>query len=214
MAAAGQDTNMVRQSHLTLLKTLMTRLDFALWTEVGIIMLATIYTWLLLQVTTFETLAANLVQEPVYLAAVVILAPAALLLFGLNFSLVMFLFRSGGSIQWSGGALLGALIGGFGAACPACGAFLLSLIGVTAGLAALPLAGLAFWVVAVGVMLVTLWKSTTALAERTCEGPSQAMSCWHLPQVKRTHLLIALAILFVLLGNLLWLVASNELRFV
>lgn len=214
MAVAGQDTNMVRQNRLTLLKMLATRLDFALSTGVGSIMLATMYYWLLLQVTTFETLMANLLQEPVYLAAVVILAPAALLLFGLNFSLALFLFRSGGRIQWSGGALLGAFVGGFGAACPVCGAFLLSLIGVTTGLAALPLAGLEFWVVAGGLMLVTLWKSTRVLADRACEGSPQVISCWHLPQVKRTHLLIALAILFVLLGNLLWMVAGSELRFV
>lgn len=214
MAAAGQDTNMGRQSNLTLLKMLLTRLDFALWTGAGIIMLATMYYWLLLQVTTFETLMANLLQEPVYLAAVVILAPAVLLLFGLNFSLALFLFRSGGRIQGSGGALLGAFIGGFGAACPVCGAFLLSLIGVTTGLAALPFAGLEFWVVAAGLMLATLWKSTATLAESACEPQSQTAVCWHLPQVKRTHLLIALATLLVLLGNLLWMVAGSELWFV
>ncbi len=203
---------MGKHGNLMLLKVLLSRLDFALWTGVGMLILMSIYYWLLVQVTTFETLIANLVQEPVYLAVAVILVPAALLLFGMNFSLAIVLFRAGGRVTGQTGTLLGAFTGAFGAACPVCGAFLLSLVGVTAGLTVLPLAGLEFWIVSVAVMALALWKSMKTLARNTCDTQSQALPCWHLPSIKRLHLLVSFALVLVLLGNLYSMIARHELR--
>lgn len=174
-----------------LFKTLLTRSDFLLSVLVGVLILAILYYWLLLQTTNFPMMLDNLSREPVYFSALLILVPIALVLFGSNFGLTILLLRTRSGLKWQGGTLLGVAIGGFGAGCPACGAFLLSLVGVTAGLSALPFAGLEFWTASVGVMGLTLWRSLTLLERNTCtQDAAGAVSCWRLPKVELKQLLV------------------------
>ena len=183
-----------------LFRTLLTRSDFLLSILVGVLALATLYYWLLLQTTNFPMMLENLSREPVYFSALLVLVPVALVLFGFNLGLTILLLRTRSGLKWQGGMLLGVAIGGFGAGCPACGAFLLSLVGVTAGLGALPFAGLEFWTASVGVMALTLWRSSSLLERNTCtQDGAGAVSCWRLPGVdlKQSLVLCVLACVLV-----------------
>jgi len=155
----------------------MKRPDFLLTGLAGALFLATAYYVLLLQGSRFSMLIENIQIEPIYFLALKTLFPATLLLFGLNFGLTMILYRAGAGLQSLGGSLMGCLSGGFGVGCPLCGAFLLSLIGVTTGLAALPFAGLEFWVGSVLIMAWTLQSSLTRLDQSTCDVSSAAETC-------------------------------------
>ena len=113
-----------------------------------------------------------------------ILASTSLLVFGLNFGLSAILIRAGASTNSLARSLLGGLVGGFGVGCPLCGAFLLSLVGVSAGLAAFPFAGLEFWAGSSAIMILTLRAALIQLDRTTCDPLSRAITCWQLPAVK------------------------------
>lgn len=210
MAAGDPDTNMDKRTKRLLLKTLLTRPDFLLSVLVGMLALVTVYYWLLLQVSTLERVFDNISREPVYLAAVSALIPLALALFGLNFGVAIILFRAGGGLKWQGGALLGALVGGFGASCPVCGAFLLSLIGISAGLGALPFAGLELWSASAGLMALALVGSLRTLDRSACDLTVQIPSCWRLPEVSRNVVVILLLFGLGLVVSLYLLLANHE----
>lgn len=173
-----------------LIKEILKRPDFLLTTLVGILTLSLAYYWLLLQVSDLKTTFGNISPQPIYLGFITILVPATLLLFGANLGLAILLFRAGGGLKWQGGSLLGSLVGGFGAACPVCGAFLLSLIGVTVGLTALPFAGLEIWTASSAIMGFTFWKSLSQLDQKTCDPTVEGASCWRLPMVSKTQLIV------------------------
>jgi hypothetical protein len=154
-------------------------------------------------------LIANISGQPIYFTALKILVPATLILFGSNFGLSTFLFRAGGGAKSLGGSLFGGLVGGFGVGCPLCGAFLLSLVGVTAGLAALPFAGLEFWVASAAVMTLTLRGALARLDQSTCDPEATTPTCWRLPTVN-TRLIAAFVILNLgLSASLVWMFVQN-----
>lgn len=197
-----------------LFKTLLVRADFLLSILVGVLGLAILYYWLLLQTTDFPMMLDNLSREPVYFAGLLILIPVALILFGFNFGLALLLFRTRSGLKWQGGTLLGVLIGGFGAGCPACGAFLLSLVGVTAGLSALPFAGLEFWVASVGVMVITLRGSLKRLDRNTCtQDALGTASCWRLPGGNAKQLIVLSALSCTLAATLYVILAAKGTAF-
>ena len=194
------------RSRRTLILTLIKRPDFMLSALAGALLLATAYYWILLQGSRFSMLIANISSEPVYFEALKILVPASLILFGLNFGLSTILFRAGSGVKLLGSALLGGLVGGFGVGCPLCGAFLLSLIGVTAGLAALPFAGLEFWVASLAVMTLTFNAALVRLDKSTCDPEATTPTCWVLPGVD-VRLIVGFVILSLgLAGNLVRMV--------
>ncbi|MCI0556638.1 MAG: hypothetical protein L0287_37335 [Anaerolineae bacterium] len=195
----------LKHSRHTLLLTIFKRPDFIFSALAGALLLATAYYWILLQASLFSMLIANISSQPVYFTALKILVPASLILFGLNFGLSTILFRAGSGMKSLGSSLLGGLVGGFGVGCPLCGAFLLSLIGVTAGLAALPFAGLEIWVATVAVMAVSLNRALVRLDKSTCDPEATTPTCWRLPAV-HVRLIMAFVILNLgLLANLFWM---------
>ncbi|MBI2066083.1 hypothetical protein HYT60_01060 [Candidatus Woesebacteria bacterium] len=196
----------------TLLRQLVFRPDFLLTNLAGILILATAYYWLLLKVSNLQTTINNISGEPVYFAAIKILVPTTLILFGLNFALAIFLFRASArfTLKNQGGSFLGALIGSFGAACPICGAFLLSLIGVSAGLTALPFAGLEIWTASTVVMALAFGGSLVALDKSTCDPKVKTTSCWRLPKVNGRYLIIFFFLSLGLLANLYTMLIKNE----
>ena len=171
------------RSKRALLLTLACRPDFVLSALAGALLLTTAYYSLLLQGSRFSMLIANIMSEPVYSAALKIMVPASLFLFGLNFGLSTLLFRSGSGMKSLGTSVLGGLLGGFGVGCPLCGAFLLSLIGVTAGLAALPFAGLEIWLASLAVMTLVFNAALVRLDKTTCDPEATTSTCWRLPGV-------------------------------
>lgn len=199
---------------------LLTRPDFLVSIFVGGLILVTFYYWLLLKVSTLETTLANISAEPFYKLSVLTLVPLVLLLFGLNFALSILLFRAKGGLRWQGSSLLGAFSGGFAAACPVCGAFLLSLIGVAGGLTVLPFAGLEIWTASALVMGLAFWGSLVALDRETCL-PSVALSkegdlktvkksCWKLPEVKHKRVALLVAVGLGLLVNFYSMLSQND----
>lgn len=82
---------------------------------------------------------------------------------GINVAMVTYHFREHGlSLQQGGTSAVGAVLGALGAGCAACGSAillgLLSLVGISTSLLWLPLDGLEFAVLALGVVLLsTYW---------------------------------------------------------
>jgi hypothetical protein len=141
----------------------------------GTATIALAYYVLLLRETTFHRAAAADASRPVYGVTVAALVLAACILFGVNVAVLYLLarVRSGGRL--SIGAMTGGLAGAFGAGCPSCGAFLLSAVGVSGGLAALPLGGIELWAGACLLMGVTGWSAIRRL------GRCSASECPALP---------------------------------
>jgi len=135
------------------------------------------YYLLLLQVTNVHTMIEKTSRHPAYLVLLSLLVPMSIVLFGLNFALGTVLWRLRTGRANGSGPVVGAVLGSFGAACPSCGAFLLSLIGVTAGLSVLPFAGLELWAAATAVMGYTLMRSLRSLDRATCPSPSDGRAC-------------------------------------
>lgn len=149
------------------------------------------YYLLLAQVTSLHTLMWRVPSWPVYMWGLAVLGPATVLLFALNAGVFGLLLRARVGSAAPVGTLAGGLLGGFGAACPSCGAFLLSAVGVGAGLSALPFAGLELWAGAAATMAATLVAATARLALR-CD--AEAPTCAALPAPSWRHLAVVSAL--------------------
>jgi uncharacterized protein YggT (Ycf19 family) len=86
---------------------------------------------------------------------------------GINLSLTAFRVRRTGVFVGRPGVLsaLGSLTGAFAASCSACSTALISVLGVTGGLAILPFGGLEISLLAVAVLLTALYFSARSLDE-------------------------------------------------
>lgn len=97
-----------------------------------------------------------------YLLGIVLVA----ILAALNFVLLFFKLRitsdgKGGS--GIGGSFLGFFGGALGAACPACGSTLLSVLGISSGLAVFPLRGFEFILLSLVLLLASLYYTSRSL---------------------------------------------------
>jgi len=132
-------------------------------------MLLTMYYFLLTRVGSLHMMLSATSSRPFYFPLVMLFVAAACSLFGANFAVFNLLLvqrRTSAVPVWS---LSGASVGAFAAGCPACGALLLSLLGVASGLAALPFAGLEVWSPATLIMGLTLWRSLGRLRPAACD---------------------------------------------
>ncbi len=110
-----------------------------------------LYYWLLYRVTTIPSMIQMTKDGEfgrysyAYFVTYWITAIAIIILFGISIAVLFWLWRHSilSKLAGSSGGL-GAFIGAFGASCPICGAFLLSLLGVSAGVSIFPLQGLEF----------------------------------------------------------------------
>lgn len=124
------------------------------------------YAWLLTRTTTIADFRHNVVGEPLYLLGAVYFFPVFMVLFSLNAGALITLRRVGVVNGAASGTAM--VVGAVGAGCPVCGAFLLSLVGVTAGLASFPLGGFEVWMVAAVIMALTL-RSSARRMQRACD---------------------------------------------
>jgi uncharacterized membrane protein len=120
--------------------------------------LAVFYYWLLRQNTSLTLFLNTMKGEPWYLYPDLILTFLAIVLFGLLLAITVYSFQRK-SFSWKGqGSSVGGFIfGAFGTACPFCGAFLFSAIGLSGGLALFPLAGLELKILSVILFAVALY---------------------------------------------------------
>jgi hypothetical protein len=193
-----------------LLLTLGRRPDFLLSIPVGVLILALLYYWLLLHDSSLHTMASRLSGQPIYVAALAVLAPATLLLFGGNLGLAALLVRARARAEQQGGSALGALLAAFGVGCPSCKAFLLSLVGVSAGLSALPFGGLELWFLSCVIMGFTFWRSLRALQVTVCDVSGGEPGCPALPPVSSAQVALLAVASMALAGILLWTVMVND----
>ena len=138
-----------------------------------------VFYWSLRLNASIENLIRNFLDVPLYFWPYVVFTLAAIVLFGVNVSLLVYRWRRYGRprLRGQGSTGLGALIGVAASACPVCGSVLLSAIGITGGLAAFPLAGLELKALSVVFLLLPLWlirRDLKNLDEQCAVGASPA----------------------------------------
>lgn len=103
--------------------------------------------------------------ETVKFVAAVLIA----LLAGVAVTMTAFRFRNAKSAEGKGGmaGILGIFSGALAASCPACSLALISLLGVSGGLAIFPLGGVEFSFLALGLLLFSIAMISKSLVE--CE---------------------------------------------
>jgi hypothetical protein len=100
----------------------------------------------------------------------VILTFGAIILFGVNISLLVYRWRKFGppKLKTEAGGGAGTLFGIAASACPVCGSTLLSAIGIAGGLAAFPLGGLELKALSFGLMALPVWLMRRDLKKLEC----------------------------------------------
>lgn len=181
----------------------MRRPDALLAFLAGSVSIAVAYYVLLLQETTFHRVVAADASRPIYGIAVATLALGTCVLFGINVAALYVLARTRVGRRLSFATVTGGLVGAFGAGCPSCGAFLLSVLGVSGGLAVLPLAGIELWAAAGLLMAVTGWSAMRRL-RRCSEGECPAP-----PRPSRIHMAALSALAVGSVTTLTTLIAIN-----
>ncbi len=133
-----------------------------------------LYYWLLLKTSTITAFFYSTQANPVYMWIYIVTTLAIVILFGVSTALAVYLYRRTKLLtaKDQSGTVLGGTVGAFAAACPVCGAFLLSLIGVTGGLASLPFAGLELKAAALGLIILSLWLVWKKIKKPICKDGS------------------------------------------
>lgn len=184
-------------------------INHAVYTLIGVntgLALFLVYYWLLLQTSTLTAFYYNTRMDTAYIWTYTGTTIVTVVLFGLNVSLAIYLFRRTKRLTMKdqSGTVIGGTVGAFAAACPVCGAFLLSLIGVTGGLAALPFNGLELKVGSLALIILSLWLIARRIKHPLCkDGACPA------PEIARftkqdTPLLFALIFLLFVLVWIDW----------
>ncbi|MDO8487800.1 MAG: hypothetical protein Q7S31_00600 [bacterium] len=110
--------------------------------------------WSLSLNSSIYSLINNTKSEPVYLALYIVLTLGTIVLFGVNIPLLTYRWRKYGlpKFRTQTGSFLGSVVGIAASACPVCGSLLLSVVGISGGLAAFPLQGLELKALSFGLM--------------------------------------------------------------
>lgn len=115
--------------------------------------------WTLRIDSSITSIITNTYSTPLYFWPYVILTLGAIVLFGVNVAFLVYRWRKFGppklKIEAGGGA--GTIFGIAASACPVCGSTLLSVIGITGGLAVFPLGGLELKALSFGFLVLPLW---------------------------------------------------------
>lgn len=130
-----------------------------------------VFYWHLRLNSSIESLFVNTVDKPVYFWLYVLLTLGAIVLFGVNVALFVYRSRKFGlpKIGKQAGSGLGSLVGIAAAACPVCGSFLLSAVGITGGLAAFPFGGLELKALSFGLLAIPVFLTAKDLRNKGCE---------------------------------------------
>lgn len=136
-------------------------------TSLGLLLL---FYWHLRLNSSIAALIYNTADKPVYFWLYVILTLGAVVLFGINASLLVYRWRKFGrpKLKQQAGSGAGSLVGVAAAACPVCGSVLLSAIGITGGLAAFPFAGLELKVLSLGLLALPIWLMRRDMKKMEC----------------------------------------------
>ena len=160
-----------------------------------------VYYLLLTRTTNFHRLVDAAAQVPAYLPVLLVLVVATAALFGANFAVFALLTRARLARSVQAGSIVGGMLGAFATGCPACGAYLLSLLGISGGLALLPFGGLELWALASLLMAATLSSSVGRL-DQACATDGVGCPTLPIPSRRQTVLAVgtAVALSAVLIG--------------
>lgn len=151
---------------------------FIFYASIGLassVFLFFIFYWSLSLNSSITSLIVNTSVEPIYLWSYVILTIGTIVLFGISMPLFVYRFKKFGrpKFRFQSGAGFGALVGVAASACPICGSFLLSTIGIAGGLAVFPLQGLELKALSFGLIALPVWLTTRELKSlKNCSGDS------------------------------------------
>lgn len=175
---------------------------------IGSLIIGYLYYWLLIQVTTIP-IFLDMVKSGefgkysvLYAAIYGITTFAAILLFGISISILVWLWRrSLLSKVGTGSSGLGTFAGVLGSACPVCGAFLLSLLGVSGGISIFPLQGLELKFLSLGFIGASTAFAASRVTKAIDCGECQDISK-HLSKIKSEVIVLPLqgVVVYLLAG--------------
>ncbi len=145
--------------------------------------LGLLYWWLLSKTTTWVNFYSMYRGVPLYFWPYVILTLLSVALFGMSLAIAVYSWQHSKlkSIKAQGGNVFGATFGAFAAACPICGSFLFSVIGIAGGVAILPLKGLELKFLSAAFFGVAL-----ALSAKKLSGAANCETCEVKPEAAAT----------------------------
>ncbi|MBI3443002.1 MAG: hypothetical protein HY007_04505 [Candidatus Sungbacteria bacterium] len=126
--------------------------------------------WVLRLDSAITNIITNTYSTPLYFWPYAIFTLGAIVLFGVNISLLIYRWRKFGppKFKTEAGGGSGTLIGIAASACPVCGSTILSAIGIAGGLAAFPLQGLELKALSFGLMVLPIWLTRRDLKKLEC----------------------------------------------
>lgn len=151
---------------------LLTGIFYVLIGLIASIALFILYDFLLTRTSSITTFYLNTKDTPFYMWYFIISTILALVLFGIDVTLTVYLLRRTGRITFreQSGNTTGVIIGAFAASCPVCSGVLLSLIGITGGLAAFPFKGLELKTLSVVFLALPLFFLIRRIKNPNCDG--------------------------------------------
>lgn len=164
-------------------RTFLTRLFYSLVGFSASAALFLAFYWHFRLTSNIASLIGNTYGQPFYFWPYVSLTLVSVVLFGVNAALLVYRWRKFGpsKIKNQTGTAMGSLTGIAAAACPICGSALLTAIGITAGLAAFPFAGLELKLLSVALLAIPIWltwrdikKMELACEDGSCPTPQDA----------------------------------------
>lgn len=158
-------------------------------------------------------LVQNTIDKPLYLWSYMIMTVAAIILFGINVSLLIYRWRKFGAPKFKsqGGTGLGSFVGFAASACPMCGSTVLAALGIAGGLAAFPLGGLELKALSVVLLALPIWLTIRDLkklscGDETCPVPRDASY----QEEKDYQWLLRILALVILLSIVGWNMVKSE----
>jgi len=157
----------------------------------GALALGLLYWWLLSKTTTWVTFYSMYGNVPLYFWPYVLLTLISMALFGMSLAVATYSWQRSKlknlNLKDQGGMAFGTAFGALAAACPVCGSFLLSAIGIAGGVALLPFKGLELKLLSAGffgfALFLSIEKLSKAAACEVCEVKPEKSAGFRLPLV-------------------------------
>ncbi len=160
------------KNRTSVLKTIFGQPLYILSAIDGALAIGLLYWWLLSKTTTWVVFYGMYRNVPLYFWPYVLLTFLSMILFGMSLAVSIYSWKHSKlrNVKGQSGNVFGATFGALAAACPICGSFLLSAIGIAGGVAILPFKGLELKLLSAGFFGVALFLSTKKLSEAAaCE---------------------------------------------
>jgi hypothetical protein len=190
----------------------LTKLFYGLIGIVSSLVFFLVLYWVLRLDSAITNVITNTYSTPLYFWPYVILTFGAIILFGVNISLLVYRWRKFGppKFKTASGTGLGSLVGIAASACPVCGSTLLSAIGIAGGLAAFPLQGLELKALSFGFMALPIWLMRKDIKKLECGDGTCPIPKDHRFKESDRPLLLGLLAAVIVLALVSWSMLKTE----